>query len=32
MKYIGMSAFLVVSAWEYKCKDGFEACHEILVY
>lgn len=20
--------FLVESAWEYKCKDGFEACHE----
>lgn len=30
MKSIGMSALLVVSAWECKCKDSFEACHEIL--
>lgn len=31
-KHIGMSMFHVVNAWEYKCKDSFEACHEILFY
>lgn len=32
MKAYWHGYILVVSAWEYKCKDSFEACHEILFY